>query len=609
MKSLASGVAFALALPAAVLAQNTQGEPGQPRSILPPRSAIEAAPLPGTDEAQPAAETQAPAPESPPVPQRARLTVRGPAIEVGALGRVEGPVAGLLDDTNGGLGAAMWQGMDRATAIAMLQGIVAATPSEAQRLLVRKLLLTAAPPPAGASEESFNALRLTKLIAAGLVDDAADLALKISAPNTPEIVRAQAEALILAGREEMCGDTTKRRLESAEPFWAELRAYCYAAAGDMAAFELTRSVIDEQGIVDPAFLVLLDGIVAGKGTAPEIIRLPDALQLQMLQKLKLPIPPEIESALGLSGSLAVAASAQTQGTARIAAAEKVMRAGALPTPLLSQILDTYTFTAQALDGAPAIARNEPLMSALARLHAALKIPGTADTRAELIYTAFEIGQREGVLGPVALLFSDDAAAIFPPRDWSNWSELMVRGLLLAGQADAAARWNAILNPDDPATADLRERLQVTLALAAPFVTEDTATQSALAAMAMRSVSLEPLPSPALLSQAALVFGLFDALEKPMPQEAKDAIGPLMQEMPPGRRTAPALMQRVDRATTAGRRGELVLSTVAALGIQGVRDLAPDEIVRLVRALRMAGIRDAADALAMEAMLLRPASGG
>lgn len=609
MKSLASGVAFALALPAAVLAQNTQGEPGQPRSILPPRSAIEAAPLPGTDEARPGIETQAPVPQSPPVPQRARLSVRGPAIEVGTLGSVEGPVAGLLDDTNGGLGAAMWQGMDRATAIAMLQGIVAATPSEAQRLLVRKLLLTAAPPPAGASEESFNALRLTKLIAAGLVDDAADLALKISAPNTPEIVRAQAEALILAGREEMCGDTTKRRLESAEPFWAELRAYCYAAAGDMLAFELTRSVIDEQGIVDPAFLVLLDGIVAGKGTAPEIIRLPDVLQLQMLQKLKLPIPPEIESALGLSGSLAVAASAETQRTARITAAEKALRAGALPTPLLSEILDTYTFTALALDGAPAIARNEPLMSAMARLHAALKIPGTADTRAELIYTAFEIGQREGVLGPVALLFSDDAAAIFPPRDWSNWSELMVRGLLLAGQADAAARWNAILSPDEPTTADLRERLQVTLALAAPFATEDAATQSALAAMAMRSASLEPLPSPALLSQAVLAFGLFDALEKPMPQEAKDAIGPLMREMPLGRRPAPALMQRIDRAVAAGARGELVLSTVAALGIQGVRDLAPDEIVRLVRALRMAGIRDAADALAMEAMLLRPASGG
>jgi hypothetical protein len=41
----------------------------------------------------------------------------------------------------------------------------------------------------------------------------------------------------------------------------------------------------------------------------------------------------------------------------------------------------------------------------------------------------------------------------------------------------------------------------------------------------------------------------------------------------------------------------------------VRDLAPDDIVRLVRALKVAGIQDAADALAMEAMLLRPASGG
>jgi hypothetical protein len=499
--------------------------------------------------------------------------------------------------------------MDRATAVTMLQSIPPATPSEVQRLLMRKLLLTAAAPPAGASDESFNALRLTKLVDAGLVEDAADLALKITAPNTPEIVRAQADALILAGREEMCGDITKRRLDSAEPFWAELRAYCYAISGEMAAFELTRSVIDDQGIVDPAFLILLDGIVADKGTAPEIIRLPDALQLHMLQKLKLPIPPEIESALGLPGSLAAAASAETPRSARIAAAEKALRAGVLPTPLLGEILDTYTFAPQALNGAPAIARNEPLMNALARLRAALKLPGKADMRAELIHTAFEIGQREGLLGQVALLFSDDAAAIFPPRDWGNWSELMVRGLLLAGQSDAAARWSAILNPDEAAIADATVRLQLTLALAAPDVAEEAATLAALAKMAMRLASFEPRPSQEVLAQAALTFGLFDALERPMPQEAKDAVAPLMREMLPGRRPAPALMQRIERAANAGARGELVLSVVAALGQQGVRDLAPDDIVRLVRALKVAGIQDGADALAMEAMLLRPASGG
>jgi hypothetical protein len=531
------------------------------------------------------------------------------SIEVGNLGTVEGPVAGLLDDRNGGLGGGMWQGIDRATAASMLQSILPATPSEVQRLLMRKLLLTAAPPPAGGFDKSFNALRLTKLIDAGLVDDAADLALKIDAPNNPEIARAQADALILAGRDEICGDITKRRLDSAEPFWVELRLYCYAVAGDMAALDLNRSVIEDQGIVDPAFLTLLDGIVSGKGMAPETIRLPDALQLMMLQKLKLPIPPEIEMALGLPGSLAVAASAETPQPMRIAAAEKALRAGVLPTPLLAQILDSYSFPPEMLAAAPAMARNEPLMGALARLRAALKAPGTADARAETIHAAFEIGQREGVLGQVALLFADDASAIFPPRDWGNWSELMIRGLLLAGQTDAAARWYAILDPNLPATADTTGRLELTLALAAPDMAGDAATRSALTAMAMRTSSPDMPPPPDVLVQATLALGLFDALDRPMPPEAKDAVAPLMGGMSLGRRPAPALMQRIERAGKAGARGELVLSVLSALGAQGVRDLAPDIIVRMVRALKSAGIRDAADALAMEAMLLRPATSG
>jgi len=43
------------------------------------------------------------------------------------------------------------------------------------------------------------------------------------------------------------------------PTGVELRAYCYAAAGDLSTLDLTRAVIMEQGIADPAFITLLDG--------------------------------------------------------------------------------------------------------------------------------------------------------------------------------------------------------------------------------------------------------------------------------------------------------------------------------------------------------------
>jgi len=65
------------------------------------------------------------------------------------------------------------------------------------------------------------------------------------------------------------------------------------------------------------------------------------------------------------------------------------------------------------------------------------------------------------------------------------------------------------------------------------------------------------------------------------------------------------MQRIDRASLSGAKGEVALGVVAALGIQGAGDLAPDVVVRLVRALQTAGVRDGAREVALEAFLLRP----
>jgi hypothetical protein len=102
--------------------------------------------------------------------------------------------------------------------------------------------------------------------------------------------------------------------------------------------------------------------------------------------------------------------------------------------------------------------------------------------------------------------------------------------------------------------------------------------------------------------------LYDALGELMQTNGRAAVEPLLVENYPGRRPAPALMQRIDRAALADARGEVALSVMEALGRQGAGDLAPDVVVHLVRALQTAGIHDAAHVLATEAMLLRPRAG-
>jgi hypothetical protein len=557
------------------------------------------------------------------------------AVQVGELGTLEGPLAGTLDTSNGGLGSNEWQGSDRATMITMLQSVPAATPSATQRLVMRKLLLTAAAPPPGRATESFNQLRLTKLLDGGYLDDAAKLGLRIQEPNNFDLLRVQTDALLYAGRDDdTCSDVTTHRLDSAEPFWVELRAYCYAVTNDSGPLDLTRAVITEQGIADPAFITLLNGWTSGKPTMPDSIRFPDSIHVAMLVHLKLPMTTEIATDIGLPGSLIAAASMETPTPIRIAAAEKALRAGMLPVAVLQQVLELTSFSAQDLDGAAALARSEPLMKGLARLWAAVKNENEAGARAELVHTAFEIGEREGLLRQVAELFADPAAQIMPSPDLSRWSDLMARTLLLAGRPESAQRWLDILDPTLPENAAEVQQLELAFALSAPNPrrnadakqvladlsaaaqppAEKSAQSSDVSGTAMdQTVDLtvnHPVekPSPQLIGRAVLDLGVFDAVESAlMPTDAKLAIEPLMEKVSGGRRPADVLMQRIDKAALADSRGEVALAVATALADHGPGDLAPDIVVRLIRALQTASMRDVAHLLAQEAFLLRPAT--
>ena len=612
-------------------------EQSAPRIIVPVQQAPLAMPANPANEPMPAPpmETQAPV----------GIPMRGAAVQVGDLGTVEGPVAGTLDNSNGGLGSSAWQASERGAIITMLQSVPASTPSAAYRLLMRKVLLTAAPPPPGRSNVSFNRLRLTKLLDGAYIQDAANLALRIQAPMNLDILRVQTDALLYAGRDmEVCSDLTAHRLDSAESFWVELRAYCYAATPDSGPLELTRAVIREQGLADPAFITLLDGMISGMPAAPSTIRYPDSIHVVMMNKQMLPLTPDIATGLGSPATLLTAMSMATPRPLRVLAAEKLLPLGALPAPVFADILDSATFTAQELDGAVALARTEPLMNGLSRLRAALKAATTDAARAELLHASFENAERAGVLAQVAEVYANEAGQIVPAADWANWSELMVRALLLAGKAEAAQRWFDILDRNAPAMADTVDQLELSLALVAPNARRTTGARRLLENMALvvnpppepMIVSPPPAPDPmtadptmpdampappppppppprpkppqALLTRATLDIGLFDALGELNSRDAQAAVQPLLKEPSPGRRPAPDLMQRIDKAALSDARGETALAVLAALGPQGARDLAPDVVVRLVRALQTAGVHDAAHALATEAFLLRPRAG-
>ncbi len=204
---------------------------GMPRNIVP---AEELPPPEKSAESPPEMAPDMPAP--PPV---LRSNLASP-VQIGELATLEGPVAGTLDSNNGSLGVAEWQGSDRATMVNMLQSVPAATPSATQRLLMRKLLLTPAPPPAGRGNGSFNQLRLGKLLDGGYLDDAATARRCACRNRTISIFSAHRPThCSMAGRDnDACSDLTAHRLDSAETFWVELRAYCYIITNDTGPLDL-----------------------------------------------------------------------------------------------------------------------------------------------------------------------------------------------------------------------------------------------------------------------------------------------------------------------------------------------------------------------------------
>src|SRR6185295_7233743 len=177
------------------------------------------------------------------------------------------------------------------------------------------------------------------------------------------------------------------------------------------------------------------------------------------------------------------------------------------------------------------------------------------------------------------LFADDAAGIVPASDWGNWSELMMRGLLLADRQEAARRWFIILRPNDPGAGETVSQLGLALGLAAPLQADSLTNLAFIRELALAANPPPPAPPPppmierdpsapadqpppdppppppppppqikppqAVISRATLMVGLYEATGRPLPAEAQTSVQPLVMQPSPGRRPPPALMERID----------------------------------------------------------------
>ena len=516
-------------------------------------------------------------------------------ITTGELGIVDGPPVGTLDDSSGGLGQSMWTNSPRGEVEDLLGRVPLVSADPFVSALARRLVLTTSDAPVGPAKRALVTIRIEKLLQAGLVNEAGAIAASLRLDNDPDFARVQADALLYAGRDkEVCGDFTAARLTSPEPFWLELRTWCFASSGDTASAELTHAVLDAQGVKDAAFDLLSADVLMGKKTAPAAIDHPTSLHIYLLRKAGLPVSNATAAKLGTAANLFAARDARNSTADRLSAASRISATGALTNGEFLAILNAQTIAAGQIAQAQAASATLIFLPAQSLLRRAATLESRPPVKTDLLLAALIAGGHPDRLPQTAALQGDIALSIKPDATTAKGRYLISRALILRGKVDAAAIWYA--NAD----ADMDHAVfAVLLDLAAPTPARDGGAQSAYVWLA-KNAAPQQNPSPS----AALALGLSDVLRRPMPPDAKALAGTLEGMRWPGARPAPDDVRKlVEAASEPGRKGEAILRLLDIVGAGGPAQLPPDVIIECVRALSQLGLDSEARALAIEALAL------
>lgn len=515
-------------------------------------------------------------------------------ITTGELGTVDGPPVGLLDEAKGGLGQSMWVNASRPEIEDLLGRVPLVTADPFVRALARRLVLTTSDAPVGAGKRALVTIRIEKLIQAGLINEAGAIAASLRLDNDPDFARVQADALLYAGRDkDICGDLTTARLTAPEPFWLELRTWCFLSSGDTASAELSHAALDALAR-DPAFDLLAADVLHGTKKAPAAIEHPTALHIYLMRKAGLPVTNAIAAKLGTAANLLAARDARNAPRDRLSAASRISATGALSKTELLAILSAQVVPADQIANPQVAIEKLTFLPSQAVLRRAAVLEARPPQKVDLLLTALAPGGKTERLPQTAALNADLALAVKPDGSSLRGRFLIARALLLNGKPDAAAAWYATAEADMDHAA-----FAVLLDLAAPTPAYDGGAQAAYVWLAKNAA---PQQNPAPV--AALALGFADVLGKPMPANARALAGTLEGMRWAGMRPADEEIRKlVEAASQPGRRGEVILRILDMIGADGPGNLPPDVAVECVRVLQQMGMSEEARALAIETLAL------
>ena len=574
----------ALALSTTALAADPEPAAAPPRGLTPGTAPV-AAPSPvATGPAEQAV------PDKPGAPA-------GPRVTVSDLAAIDPDGAGLM---NPGLGQNLWAGSVRPAMAARISQLPAAPNSPAMQNLLKRVLLTQASPPSGeiaAGEPSFLAQRLQKLIASGLIAEAAQLGAQ-SRRTDPFARQALVEALFLQGRDDdACGDASSLRQSSNDPYWLKLRAFCQLKQNDTPGANLTLDVMRARSIEDAEFFTLADALIDGGKANVKSLPLPSGLLIAMLRQAGSPIPASLAGWVPAAASLAQS----NDAVVRLGAAERATIGGAMSVDELRSLYDSEVFAQGDLDAPDAAAAKLAPARANALFYQSISTTSVPAGRATAFAAALSRAEQQNRFALFSALTVGIAQQTRPSPETAWLAPGITRVLMATRHDKAAEQWLLVLvSPTDAAAANA---LQVQLGLVRPSTDNLARMPAAIAWLGQNALK----PGPAknwLMDRALREIPLLDAFGHAIPPDAQWAVSANAPGAVPTGTSAEALAA-LSRSAADGKIGETALNALVALGPSGPARAQGQTVVRVVRALNQVGLREDARAIAIESVLASP----
>ena len=558
-----------------------------------------AQPVPLLPRPAPPAVSPAPTPAAEaPAPVAKGQPTDNDRILVGPIGALDPSAVGTLYDADGGLGVEMWRGSPRPLVETLIPLLPAVTRSAAQQSLARRLLLTAATVPEGEMKaRSLLGLRLERLVAMGMADEARALgrAMAASIPD-PVLQRALIDAWWIVGDDSAACDRLSQLVrDDPDPHWLKGLTVCQVAAGQQTEFGLAQALLRDQGIDDTTYFSVATALTNPKGAVASLAY-PQPLYLAMLRAGRKPIPPDALKGAGPAALAMIARSDNAAPDLRVAAAEQAEANGALAASALAGLYGEVKVDSASQ---PTVDKS-PRAAALLYQNAHRQTVAVA--RAEALRRVWAQARERHLFETAARTTVAMTRELQPAPELVFFGAEAARALLAAGDSPAAGAWWRFL----------RQRAEVGDSDAAqaadglwPLVAIAGAAPTGWDEAGFRGWRDRPgeATAEARTQQAAIALVLMDAAGVPVPPERwQDYYG--ASAPADGAGVSPALWRGLTVAAEGGRRGETVLFALLILGPGGPRTADPIALAAVASALRRVGLEADARALALEAALAR-----